>query len=225
MIKKDKLIHPNFYENLEDANRRLNGTMVKYGEEFFAIQDIRNTRPIMTLQMQQYGNKRAEIKEVLINDELFNGFRPFPLGMCNNGQGRAVYIQRRPLRTQQQGTTSAHLVEIDIENRFYGDAPAGRLSVLFGGKPFLECAKGIYPSFKEVIDFYNNPEILNSSTAFCREFAVVRGYVDTCFIADKGGVVARYDTMSGELIIAKSKIFLKETFEQMGIFENVKGAN
>src|SRR5688572_1369118 len=124
--------HLNFYENLQEAQMRLQGTIVVYDGEPYQVYHITehkdkilrvymhpinqenvssSQRPNLDNFLYSNGNDRSKIPEYLdkwmednpkfgmlrkkMNSPAFNKFRPFPLGMVNDGKGRVFYVERQ----------------------------------------------------------------------------------------------------------------------------------
>lgn len=89
-----------------------------------------------------------EVREVHTSDSW--NFRPFPLGYVNSVRG-CHYIMRIPRRRWKQGLDQGGLIE--ASHTPIGDfeiAKKVNLPSLIG-KPLVDCLKGNYPSFKEVL--------------------------------------------------------------------------
>lgn len=120
----------------------------------------------------------------------FDNYRPFPLGMLNQA-GRAIYIERSPNRPKtEQGLTTGQLRQtvISIESKGAIPTPNGNYPSIYT-EEFRDCILGQYPSPKECLDGLLSDKNVNTSVAFHRNFALVKGPINTIFLAYKGNVV------------------------------------
>lgn len=155
----------------------------------------------------------------MINSPAFNKFRPFELGMCNHN-GRVMYVERHPTRHTQQGLTQNmlyyHRVSLDAANR-----PA--VGVDFVSQAMYDTIKGNYPSIGECITNLLDPEIENEAVAFHRKFALIRGPVDTLFLAYKGDVIGILPHNDLSCVnLAKKFKYTKEVVEDLKVFDTIK---
>lgn len=224
--------YPNFYENMEEMVHRLLNTVVKYADDFFSVHSIENNEDgIFRLVLDPLNGVRGEKTKMIkkmANSPHFNRFRPFPLGMANC-QGKAFYLYRRPLRSRLQGLSDNALLETcveKIEATFTGlevqQARATRLgrerTVQWCSESMEDCFKGNYPTFEECIDAFKDTSVLNSSVAFHREFAIVKGFCGIIYLANKSGIVGFYREEDNTLHLNPKLFFLKESLEDLRLF-------
>lgn len=148
----------------------------------------------------------------------FNKFRPFPLGMVNYGD-YAFYVERKPVRRTEQGLSQAMLketklqpvIQLDMRNEIGSESAAMR-----------DCILGKYPSPQEVVANLNNPACRNISVAFNRQCAIVRGPLETLYLAYKSEVVGLlpYNTLE-QVVLGKNHRHLKEVISELGLFASV----
>lgn len=250
--------HPNFYENLKEAEMRLRGTVVTYDGEPYYVLCITDHKPdgIFRVYLQPLGwrpgpninlNMPYEFNEdglptglamdkwlekypdsgILrkhMNSPAFNKFRPFPLGMCNYPHG-AAYLERVPQRHTQQGLTAAMVMQeyLELDNDGKDGKPKkGSRFFEITSPAFRECIRGRYPSLETCLTKLNDPKIRNKSAAFHRDFALIRGPVETLFFAYKKetiGFLPRNDLSL--LQVSKKFVHLKEVLEELKSFEDV----
>jgi hypothetical protein len=129
-------------------------------------------------------NPKTPIIRKMMNSPKFNKFRPFPLGMCNHGNG-AVFIARQPQRKTEQGLVRSMMSETPVGLSFSPDFGG----VDMYGAGFIACIKGEHPSPQECLKNLLDPDILNNAVAFDRNFALVRGPIDMIFLAYKTDIV------------------------------------
>lgn len=157
----------------------------------------------------------------------FNKFRPFPLGMVNF-TGRVIYCERSPTRNMNQGLTSravkTHEVQLVPIGKTSPDAErlvSGR-HFSYATPEFRDCIMGNYPSFEECLAAVTSKDSINSGAAFDREFALLRGPVDTTFIAYKQDFVGVLPNRDNSLVVlGKEFAFLKEKIQTLGVFNEI----
>jgi hypothetical protein len=157
-----------------------------------------------------------------MNSPLFNKFRPFPMGMCNN-HGKVVYIERCPQRNTQQGLTSGMLTCSDLSPS--GPDTISRRPSLpdFFSIPVYKTIKGDYPNPYLCIQNLNDPEIVDTSVAFHRDFAFVRGPVGLLFLAYKQNIVGYLPNGDTSRITIASKFkHTKEVIQSLNLFDDIK---
>jgi len=241
--------YPNFYENLAEAVKRLEGTVVKYGNDFYyvlCITDHKNDGifriylddlkdlwlrkagdipygghvPNRGKAMDDYivANPNCGIIRKQLNSPLFNKFRPFPIGMINC-DGQAIYVERSPVRHTQQGLTSQMLVgrQVTITN----NERSYNIDIYSAG--LYQTLTNSYPTFEECCSNLLDKSILNPSVAFHRNFAVLRGPINTLFVAHKNEVVGFLPALdSSVIVLGQDFTYLKEVIESLNIFQEVK---
>lgn len=157
-----------------------------------------------------------------INSPAFGKFRPFPLGMYNTGHS-ALYIERSPTRATQQGL-SANMMSISavsLEPETSGSHKAAPRDVEYNVHLY-NCIKGVYPAFSDCRANLLDPSISNSSVAFSRQFALIRGPVNSLFLAYKSSVVGFLpDPESSKIYIGTEYKHLLETIEETGLFSSI----
>lgn len=243
--------HPNFYENLTEALMRLKHTIVLYDGEpvyiytitnhmpdgqfrvYFSsiveanknlnniapIHQLPNEHPSMGPQMDEF-MKASSIKifRKKMESKHFNDFRPFPLGMMNLKEN-VLYVERKPVRPKvEQGLQYNMLegTEISIVRN------NNKLQIPILCAEFRDCVMGDYPSPRRCLEELTKGEVENLAVAFNRNFAVVRGPIDTLFLAykrDVVGVLPRGDFYS--LRLGKNYKHVKEAARELRLFTNI----
>ena len=218
---------PNVYENLEEAQFRLSGSVVGYDGYPAYIHDVRAHSDgifrltITRLPLNGEGHAGAEdigdedlpaSKAVRkrIDSPKFNRFRPIQLGMMNlfdaTGQitGRimrhASYAVRIPVRRGSQGLKNE---SFDCRMLFGGQRT--QLNHAMKSEAFSEMSRNVYPTFDEAMDRLAP----DSSIAVTREFAVAMGADQIVSLYHKNtvsGLVHR-----GTILLLPSHTFLRES--------------
>lgn len=213
--------YPNFYETIEEASHRLNHTCVLYdGRPYLVVNIATHQDGIFRVYMKDFslvaqqgadvyeegpdfdayiGTDKAKKRGWLrkhINSPKFNRFRPFPLGFCNFN-GNAFYLERTPTRARPQGLTTQGVVQSSISLNTDRDppipAPGGR-PVMWGTPEMTDTILGNYPTYQACVNELRHPDNTNSSVAFSRDFALLKGPLNLLFVAyktDAIGLVGR----------------------------------
>ena len=171
--------------------------------------------------LNEYKNKSCPIIRKMMNSPLFNKFRPFSLGMGNGG-GKAGYIERSPVRHTQQGLTGSMLTRkefdlvVDRQDRSLGPKVS-----LFN--PQVHSAiTGRYPDVDTVLSNLTDKKISNSSVAFHREFAVVRGPLNLLFVAYRGEIVGFLpNNNTSQIKITDEYNYVKEVVDELHVFNAI----
>lgn len=243
--------YPNFYESIAEAHIRLLRTVVVYEGEPYkvlavtdhkkdgifriylwptgegrnydaypAVDDFNPTNVELGAYLDKFIESKPDTKLVrkYMSAAGFNKFRPFPLGMVNYAD-HAYYVERKPVRRTEQGLSPAMLREVKLQpviqlgmrNEIGTESAAMR-----------DCILGKYPTPQEVIANLNNPACRNISVAFNRQCAVVRGPLETLYLAYKGEVVGLllYNTLE-QVVLGKPYRHLKEVVAELGLFASV----
>lgn len=162
----------------------------------------------------------------------FNKFRPFPLGNINV-KGLVVYVERTPTRNTFQGLRQEALIsrlvtispQVKTTNKkligstYRSDYPLDMFTA-----PFYNCIVGDYPSFTQVMEAFDNPDVINSGVAFHREFSVLRGPLNMFFLCYKTegiGIIPAGALGGYTLQLSKDFEYLKETIQELNIFFNI----
>lgn len=247
--------HVNFYENIKEAQMRINNTIVLYdGEPYYVIcvcdhkpdgifrvyldpigqeggmvceKDHSlpvNTAPQVTplgdrMDAWMTANPTTKILRKMMNSPAFNRFRPFPLGMSNFNDN-VVYIERQPTRKVEQGLTTSMLMSTVIEVGGGKPAPG---AVHFTGVSMRDTILGLYPAAEQCIEALTDPTVSNKAAAFHRNFAFVRGPVNTLYLAYKTEIVGFLPGNNLSVIqLGRKFSHTKEVVAGLGIFNVVK---
>lgn len=175
-------------------------------------------------KMDQYlaDTNNCTILRKHINSPLFKRFRPFPLGFVNDPLNKvAVFTERSPARHTQQGLTDAMIFTKGIS--LTESKPALGPKIAWYSDGVRDMIVGDYPSLQECFENLKNPEVVNQSSAFHRNFALVRGPLDTLFLAYKENVVGIFqgDSYKNVALPSKKYGYLKEAVQDLGVFETV----
>ncbi len=166
-------------------------------------------------------NKDKGVIRKMMNSPSFNKFRPFPLGMCNQG-GQVSFIERQPTRHTQQGLTSGMLSTSFLHFSDPNKRPMLRNIDMFSYS-FYETIKGKYPDANECLKNLLDPDITNTGAAFHRLFALVRGPMDLLFLAYKGDLIGYLPNGDFSVVkLDKKCLHCREVVTALQLFESVK---
>lgn len=217
---------PDYYENIDEAQFRLQGTVVTYDGKPCYIQNIQRHRDgILRCYIVMLPNRidrryDDEFVEVVDDDDeinpdipqairkkitspKFNRFRPFPMGFVNffRDYPKAKYLTRIPGRRSKQGLYSETFKVDHIDTRM---ADRGGFNTYVSQPEFRDCVVGEYPTFEEAMD------TLRADTAIAvnREFAIERDNLGLNYLyhrLDKVGIAR-----GREVLLADKFSFLRE---------------
>lgn len=185
-----------------------------------------NGHPALGSMMDEWMEKTPDCRVLrkTMNSPLLNRFRPFPLGMANYKES-VLYLERQPTRKSEQGLTGSMVLgtALSINIRPGLNANPTRSGPLdIWGKDFLACVKGVYPTVQECLDNLRDPDVVNTAAAFHRQFAFVRGPINSIYVSYKTETVG---ILQGEgleaLALGREFAYLRETVESLGIFGRV----
>lgn len=178
-------------------------------------------------KMDQWLEKTSEgqdsgVIRKMMNSPKFNRFRPFPLGMYNDGAGSAVYVERKPTRYTQQGLTDQMLMVQRLLPVGEGKPQSGRHVVNFFGAALYNTIKGIYPSIQECVEGFREDKVANTSIAFDRCFALVKGPIGITYIAYKGELVGFLPSLNNkEVRLGREHQHLRELVGNLNYFDTI----
>lgn len=240
--------YPNFFENLEEARRRLMNTCVLYDGVPKIIINICDYKPDKILRvflapMRLWGNtpgylgtasgaemdehiespdgKKSEILRKHINSPAFNKFRPFPLGMMNI-DGHAAYVERSPTRTTEQGLTQRAIKSITLSAlppKTSGFKP--EVAVRLGDPAFEACVTRDYPEVGESLRNLVSGEYDNTGVAFAPDWAFLKGLAGSAFLGYRHNLVGHVDPITRVLSLDKEYRHLVEAATELKFFSNV----
>lgn len=250
--------HPNFYENIKEADIRLRGTVVLYEGNPYYVLCITDHKPDGIFRMYldpigaekgmcihrfhdmphemflEGGESRGSLMDKwmlkypdsglmrkMMNSPEFNRFRPFSLGMVNKS-GSVIYLERQPTRHTQQGLTQTMMNQTRLS--VAGPIPPGlsRGAVDLVSRELASTIKNEYPTLQECLDNLKDPNITNEGAAFHREFAIMRGPLDTFYLAYKHdivGILPNSDTST--VRIAQKFSYTKEVVAELNVFSSI----
>lgn len=155
----------------------------------------------------------------MMNSSLFNKFRPFPLGMCNQGLN-AFYVARQPARPKtEQGLTSSMLYTSMIS-----PMPAKKAfnPIDMYTESFRDCIIGKHPSPKMVLENLLSSKYENESVAFHREFALCKGPIDLIFLAYRDEIIGVLPKANFDLVkIGRKFLHTREVVQELNLFSSV----
>jgi hypothetical protein len=216
--------YDNFYENLEEASFRLNGTVVLYDGNPVYVATLENHKDgivrvnIMDLPLDPNTMTSPSTRK-MINSPKFNKFRPFEVGNMNylsqNGNLIPLRVERIPARTRMQGANSTNMRISMVDPRLAAGA-AFNWNNLICNEGFVEMVKNIYPTL---------PEFFESETPACclsRDLTVnTVERSGVCYVFYKMESIGILNT-NGSLFLFPKYNYLKESLDAARIFSEVK---
>lgn len=179
----------------------------------------------MDIFLETADGKNSGVIRKMMNSPLFNNFRPFPLGMCNT-KGRALYVERKPVRHTHQGLTE-EMLDVSALSLSLGDNSkkslsfGGRQSVPFLNTDFCNTILGVYPSLEECVDKFRTDSVANDSVAFDRNFALVKGPLGVVYLAYKNELVGFLPTLDSREVRLGRNTHLRELVEALNYFHTI----
>lgn len=157
-----------------------------------------------------------------MNSPLFDKYRPFPLGMCNQGN-RVVYLERAPARPKtEQGLIGTMIQEVPISLRNVEEPYRGKTSVSLTSFNMHNCITANHPDPQTCLTNLLSDEYQNEAAAFHREFALVKGPIGMVFLAYKTDVVGVLPKNNFEYLrLGKHFLHLREVCLDLGLFTNI----
>lgn len=183
------------YERQEDISGRLEGTIIRYGDD-----------PVLVTGHEDFnifikfldGTKREIVS---IKDKNLN-FKSIPLGYVNY-KGGAYYLQRVPERRWKHGISRAGIYSVTK------NAPTDYLL----GKPLVSTVKNIYCSYDRALIEIEKPSI--NSIAFNRILAIKKEDLGNKKLNYKGVEVGYFERE--RVILGKEYTHLKEHLTIKGV--------
>jgi hypothetical protein len=243
--------HLNFYENLDEAQRRLRGTVVMYDGIpcFVWAITAHNSDGIFRVYMQEIGKDlkfrfdtgnyspqsadlgRALDKHMLASPEegilrkQMNSpkFNKFrPFPLgMATVQGCVYYFERAPARKIEQGLIRQMVMSTKLR---IGDMMSDRMSSAWDvrSKFFRDCVLADHPSFGECLTALTGSEFTNTAAPFHRDFALVKGLVGTLFLAYKSDIVGVLPMNDSAVVrLSQDNFHLREVVEELNVFGDV----
>lgn len=204
------------YDNANDANRYLAGTIAYWDNEPVYVSSVERRRSpegpyaLMALVTNLPIKLGGEFY-INISDPRFNCMK-YQLGYCNTREHGAVYITRRPARIQSQGICGANL---SVRGHVGGIRDRDLFPTLIRDAGFVSMLKGEYPSVDEARKLLHENRNLNS-VAFEKNLGFKRHkrFSNLLFLIYKGDDVAYSD--SGEFTLPEEFRYLYEVCQSKG---------
>lgn len=176
--------------------------------------------PVFDRWLETAEGKNSGVIRKKMDSPYFNRFRPFPLGMCNFGS-RTYYMEWTPARIHHQGLTTQHIIENTVSAKH--PFRESRLNdVPMYSPAFHACITGQHPTPQEALANLKDAKVENDAFAFHRHFAILRGPVNTFFLAYKYNVIGSLANGDfSEVHIAPDFHYAKEVTAELALFNRV----
>lgn len=168
-------------------------------------------------------NPDAGILRKHMNSPFFNRFRPFPLGMCVSGT-QTYYVERQPIRPKmEQGLIKSALYESLVTAGSRSDNPRRvGAAIEIGSEAFRDCIMGEYHTPHEVLAALTNPNVVNDSAPFHREFAIVRGPLNMLFLGYRTEIIGVLPKNNFEYLrLGQEFRYCREVVEELRLFREI----
>lgn len=161
-----------FWESVEQANERLSGTYIMYGDKPYYVEgtSTREAGPSARLSDLETGKTTWKV----LTDEAFHNFHRLPpLGFVNivsRGAPVAVYMARIPERSRAHGLKDNRVAVHELGPNGMARGTGMFFSRVAQDKGYTWRVANIYPTAQEIMD--KLPE--NCSTAFSPQYAILK---------------------------------------------------
>lgn len=155
-----------FWHDLQQANQRLQGSVVLYDGKPIRFRSI-ESRNVEVLDIAS-----GDYITVNLEDAKFNDFRQLPkLGFVNT-PGKLYWLGRYPARSAIHGHSRSNIQVHSFEKGqvFRSDSNFENL-LISNGKYYVESVTGKFPRWDEALDYVTQ----NQPIAVHHEYAIVRG--------------------------------------------------
>lgn len=206
------------YQNLEDSQQKLQGTLVQSKEGPYYLSQIhglsRDQRTMCSPLPLAVG--QIALHERPLTDDFFQFKKTVPLGYVNI-LPEALFISRKPVRKVRQGLEKINVyippfMVADVNN------PRVMWDNLLRERALLSSIMGEFPTLPEAV-----ADNKRRVTAFARKFAVgMDDELDQRLLLYKG-TKAGLITDENEVLLVKRCHFLKEAIEDLGVKVKLKG--
>lgn len=185
-----------FWESVEQANQRLSGSVVMYGNDPVRFSGIASKKTVVR------NLRTGEDVAVSLSDKAFEDFRKLPpLGLVNLTGDVAVFT-RTPTRSQTHGHADGNISVRTTKGR-------ERFSRILASNlaGYIEMIDNDYPTFREAIDNVSRDQPIAFSRKYC--LVMSRAGFKTLRRGEKTiGVVAS----DGTVLLPKTTMCFREDF-------------
>ena len=167
-------------------------------------------------------NPNTGVQRKHLSSPLFNKFRPFELGMCNVAP-YTYYVERQPNRKSEQGLIKSmlHIRRLSAQNP--EDGENGYDSVPIWGPEFKACILGEHPTPYRCLQGLSDTRYENKSAAFNRNFALVKGPIDSLFLAYNATIIGSLPNGDfSKVKIGEEYRHTREVVDNLHLFETIQ---
>jgi hypothetical protein len=207
------------YENAEEANFRLHGTIVLYDGEPVYISQVAHEPDLpkgdifrVYTQSLPVSNRRDPERKYISSGKF--DLAPFKMGFINL-DGNVFYLSRTTARQNRQGLNDRTFEAAPLRNVPGVVAPS--LGDLIRTKEFYDTIKGRYPSMEDAMARLREEGV--SGVAISREYALVThsSLKELLFLFHRKTVVGFMQTGDREFKLGQAFKFLKEELNERKI--------
>jgi len=200
-----------FWTDSVQAQERLAGSYIKFGDKVAYVEEVRNPRAGPTATIIVYPEGLTE--SIPLSDPRFGRFRtPLPIGWVNSqANKRAFYVSRAPQRSRIHGMTRSNvaLYTVDKLARIGGAGDYASYDNLAKDPQYSAAIRKEYPPLSVVLDKLKNGTCIAVSNTLClfRDSDGIRWlFVGT----DRVGLFTGADT----LLLLSSFSYVKEQLQE-----------
>lgn len=199
-----------FWTDAVQAEERLRGSFVLFGDKVALVQSISSNRGSPTASIRVYPDNRDEV--VSLSDARFNRFRKaLPIGWVNNSASKqAVFVSREPQRSRTHGMTRANTKVFHIrKGQMQSAADYTNFEYVATDPQYAKAIAGEFPPLELVLNKVrpNTTLAISSKLAVHRDTDGIRWlYVD----ADRVGLFTGSDT----LLLLTAFAYVKEQLQE-----------
>lgn len=204
-----------FWTDAAQAEERLRGSYILYGDSAVYVERIANSRSA-GLKAEVTIFPEGKAGNISLSDPLFHRFRkPLPTGWVNNLYSkRAYFLQRSPQRSRVHGMTSGSTAVYTIlSDGRMRPSDEMRFDVVVRDQQYQEAIRGDYPALELILDRLK----IGTCIAFSNNMALFRDTdgVRWLYIGnDKVGLFTGSDT----LLLLSSFSYVKEQLTEAAEF-------
>jgi hypothetical protein len=165
-------------------------------------------------------NPSCRIARKRMDSPKFNKFRPYDLGMYWDPP-YIYYVERQPNRKMEQGLIQSMLVTTRLSAEEQKNQSAENFVDMYGPE-MRRCIMGEHPSPTRCLEAMTDPKYANTAAAFHRNFALVKGPIDTLFLGYKDRVIGQLPHGDfSKVRLGSDFSYCKEAVDELQLFNTI----
>lgn len=223
-MENNEISTPFFWTDTQQAQERLEGSLVLYGREPVTLRNIREGEEggSPRVDVTYCATPRTPAVQKRLDSPKFNRFRSLPIiGWVNSPTGQPVFLERRVIRARAHGLNDSNVTVFDLGGKEYLIQPSRDFSFrdIWTTSGFVDSVKGDFPSLEDVLVHIKEKTII----AYSRRYAVLRDTLGIRWLyrnTERIGLFTGNDT----LLLLQSTSFYKEEIMEDPLFtlNNIK---